>query len=159
MDKTGDAMKKLLLFCLLILMLVACQVDTAVPAPTPTTATVAELVEADVPAAEDDAWPLYQFEKHGVAVTVSLQKGVDGAYQLIGHFVPEDPSMHLYGMLLPKEGIDGVGRPTLLETQSDGLVANGALTADVEPSDKYFPGFEEPFPLLPGRTCAVDFTN
>ena len=122
-------------------LLVACG-ETAVPATTPTSIPV-----TDTPAAINQQ--LYEFAKHGVDVAVFVQRHMDGTLQLTADFVPEEANMHVYGMTLPRQGIEGVGRPTLLEVISGDLVVSGALSANVEAADHSFPGFVRPFPLYP----------
>lgn len=151
-------MKKFILLSLLLL--VACG-ETAVPTATlpkpdprpsaqPTLTTAATLTEI-----EAMRWPVYQFAKYGVTVHVYLDRDAEGQLQLTADYVPEEADMHVYGLSLPKEGIDGVGRPTLLEVMAGDLVVNGDLTANVEASDHEFPTFAEPFPLYPDGSVTL----
>ncbi|MGW4896797.1 hypothetical protein ACWEQL_31745 [Kitasatospora sp. NPDC004240] len=75
------------------------------------------------PAQAGPSEPAGRFERHGVAVSVTLEPGADGAGVLRATFTPTEPGFHLYSTALAPEGISGLGRPTALG-------ARGALTAD-----------------------------
>ena len=139
---------------LTLLLLVACGKTAVSPPslPEPSTTQIAQptaMIEPTPTELEAAIWPLYDFAKHGVTVTVFLHRNDVGDYQLTADFVPDEPSMHLYGMRLPIEGIQGVGRPTLLDVVSNELIVNGDLAANVDAIDHEFPTFTEPFPLYP----------
>ena len=50
-----------------------------------------------------------------VTVELSAAWGDDGLLVIRGVFTPEDAGYHLYSINLPRNGVDGLGRPTLLE--------------------------------------------
>lgn len=67
---------------------------------------------------------------------------------LVARFVPPTGGYHLYSKDMPKTGIDGIGRPTLLEIPPDQPIeAVGALQADQPVSDKTV--MDWVFPLYP----------
>jgi hypothetical protein len=76
-------------------------------------------------------WTLASFTRRDVAVEVRLERDPAGRTWLAGTFTPTRPGFHLYGKDLPREGIRGIGRPTLLEiVPSPSLRAAGPLVAD-----------------------------
>jgi len=69
--------------------------------------------------------------ENGVTVNVSLERDSAGGFILAAAFAPE-AGFHLYSMDLPREGVDGQGRPTLLElTPGTRLQAVGELSESV----------------------------
>lgn len=147
------------------------------PAPAP------EVVEKDEekpeaqsdPASEDDSAPrqhLADFgNQPGAGVTGSIflsEVNLEaGTAILIARFVPPPPegsAFHLYSKDLPRQGIDGMGRPTLLEIPpGQPLAAIGELSANAAVKDKevldwVFPLYEAgPVELrLPVRLPAGD---
>src|SRR5689334_16370648 len=50
-----------------------------------------------------------------VEVIVSMQRDETDHIMLLANFTPLEPDLHLYSKDIPKTGIDGLGRPTLLE--------------------------------------------
>jgi hypothetical protein len=67
------------------------------------------------------------FEEAGVTATLLLHDG-----QLTATYRPEQAGFHLYSAALPRDGIDGLGRPTVL-VPGHGLSATGSAVADREP--------------------------
>jgi hypothetical protein len=77
------------------------------------------------------AYPLASFTESRVTVEIALEVDENGQTWLAAEFTPED-GYHLYSMDLPRNGVDGVGRPTLLELVSGSrLAAAGSLTESV----------------------------
>jgi hypothetical protein len=96
------------------------------------------------------ARPLASFSEHGVRVDISLEPRRLGAPLLVARFTPDAPSGHLYSIDLPRDGIDGVGRPTLLEIPPQpGLRALGPARADRSPLSQQLDGFSAPLPIYP----------
>ena len=58
--------------------------------------------------------PLAAFTKNSVNVSIALTRTVEGYFLLEATFTPP-PDSHLYGKDIPRDGVDGLGRPTLLE--------------------------------------------
>lgn len=79
------------------------------------------------PARED----LARFTDQDVAVEVSYERDARGRIQLAARFTPTRRGFRLYAMELPKQGVKGIGRPTLLEiSRAPTLRATGPLSAD-----------------------------
>ncbi len=85
------------------------------------------------------AIPLSSFTENDVDVTISLVQEADGKYTLSGTFTPPD-GYHLYSKDIPLTGVDGLGRPTLLElTTNSHMQAAGSL---IENKNPQAPDFE-----------------
>lgn len=77
------------------------------------------------------AYPLASFTENKVTVEIALEVDETGQAWLAAGFTPEE-SYHLYSMTIPRDGVDGLGRPTLLElVPGSRLEAAGALTESV----------------------------
>jgi hypothetical protein len=64
-----------------------------------------------------------------VEVTIALTRSEDGQFILSATFTPQLLNMHLYSKEIPRNGVEGLGRPTLLElAEGSALKANGELT-------------------------------
>lgn len=88
---------------------------------------------------QDNPIALTSFTENYVDVSLSLRQESDGSFILTATFIPPD-GYHLYSKDIPTAGIDGLGRPTLLElTASSQLQPAGALTESVRPQ---VPDFE-----------------
>ncbi|HSU14724.1 hypothetical protein [Longimicrobium sp.] len=95
-------------------------------------------------------WALESFTARDVAVEVRLERDAAGKTWLTGTFTPTKPGFHLYGKDLPKEGIRGIGRPTLLEiASSPSLRAAGPMVADRAVSDLVVGILGLRFPVYP----------
>ena len=87
------------------------------------------------------AWPmapvrLAAFEKSGVRVTVTLQPARNNEGLLTATFTPLQDGYHMYSKDLPRTGVNGVGRPTLLElTSGSRMLALGKLQESVQASE------------------------
>ncbi|KAF0106359.1 MAG: hypothetical protein FD146_2625 [Anaerolineaceae bacterium] len=58
---------------------------------------------------------LASFTENSVTVTLSLELDSAGQAWLAATFTPDDPEGHVYSKDIPRDGVDGLGRPTLLE--------------------------------------------
>jgi hypothetical protein len=64
-----------------------------------------------------------------VEVTIALTRSEDGQFILSATFTPQLLGAHLYSKEIPRNGVDGLGRPTLLElAEGSVLKANGELS-------------------------------
>ncbi len=74
---------------------------------------------------------LETFTKNSVTVSIYLSTVSDGTNTLIADFAPEE-GLHLYSKDIPRNGVNGLGRPALLEltTQSQ-MKAIGELAESV----------------------------
>jgi len=83
--------------------------------------------------------PLASFTENEVTVSISLDKNADGDHFLSATFTPPD-GYHLYSKNIPLTGVDGLGRPTLLElTEESQMKSLGGL---VESISAEVPNFE-----------------
>jgi hypothetical protein len=71
-------------------------------------------------------------EQHGVRVTVALETDRLGRrHWIAATYAPVEPGVHLYGASLPAQGIDGLGRPTVLRVADSPLWrVTGDVVAD-----------------------------
>jgi hypothetical protein len=73
--------------------------------------------------------PLASFTENSVTVTLALELDSAGQTWLAATFMPTDPACHLYSKDTPPDGVDGLGRPTLLElAPGSQMQAAGPLT-------------------------------
>jgi len=87
---------------------------------------------------------LASFTENHVEVSIFLERNSAGEYLLSARFTPP-PGYHLYSKDIPVAGIEGVGRPTLLElTPNSQLSAIGELLESVKAQEPDF----EPQALL-----------
>jgi len=75
---------------------------------------------------------LASFQKHDVKVTAYLESDEHHQPRLAVLFEPLLAGYHLYSKDLPRRGVDGIGRPTLVELGPDSsLQARGSLVESV----------------------------
>jgi hypothetical protein len=67
---------------------------------------------------------LAEFTENDVHVSIRLEKTEAGAYLLSATFTPPD-GFHLYSKDIPRDGVDGLGRPTLLELPAESTPSCG----------------------------------
>ena len=80
---------------------------------------------------------LASFTENDVNVSISLERATAENYFLAATFTPPE-GYHLYGKDMPVHGINGLGRPTLLElTPESQIKALGSLTENV-PAEGFF---------------------
>jgi hypothetical protein len=88
--------------------------------------------------------PLASFAENSVEVSLRLTRAPEGYFLLEATFTPPE-SNHLYSKDLPLTGMDGLGRPTLLELPPDSkFIALGALIESVAPSLQEFESLQIP---------------
>lgn len=76
---------------------------------------------------------LGEWEQNYVEVNLSLEIGMCGEAVLSATFTPLKKGFHLYSKDLPLEGLEGLGRPTLLELPAGTmLAARGLLSTEVD---------------------------
>lgn len=67
-----------------------------------------------------------------VEVVITLTRAAEGQAYLSATFTPTESKLHLYSKDIPLGGVDGLGRPALLELPKDSLIQiNGELTESV----------------------------
>ena len=108
-------------------------------------------------------YQLYEFSKHQVHVKIMLEVIDDEVATLVTEFVPTDPTLHLYSKDLPVNGINGIGRPTLVTIKSGPLFANGGLISNIDDFEQEFPAIDMQFPIYPEGSVTlsqnVKYTN
>ena len=112
-------------FTILLLSLLAACAPASPALPT-------DIPEANTPEAVPTAWrSVTTFTENGVAVEIVVQIEPSGQGWLSGTFTPLEEHFHLYSNDLPRNGLNGQGRPILLEIISPGhLKTIGALQAN-----------------------------
>ncbi len=81
--------------------------------------------------------------QNNVEVSITLERGSNGQFVLSATFTPQTPSLHLYSKDIPKTGVDGLGRPTLLELSKDSpMQAVSELMESASPQTPITPPFE-----------------
>ncbi|HSD83086.1 MAG TPA: hypothetical protein VLG46_04480 [Anaerolineae bacterium] len=99
---------------------------------------------------------LAKFTEKDVAVEVTVEKDQTGQIWLAGTFTPTKPKFHLYSKDLPRTGISGVGRPTLLEVLAPAdLRPTGSLQANQPVQDLYLDVLQQTFPVYPDGPVTV----
>jgi hypothetical protein len=82
--------------------------------------------------------PLVSFTENDVSVSIDLEQSSAGTYVLSATFTPPD-GYHLYSKDLPVLGINGIGRPTLLELTTDSqMKALGRVAENIPAQNFYF---------------------
>ena len=100
-------------------------------------------------------------EESGVRVTFTLSKGEGGKRWLQANFAPTEEGYHVYSKDLPADGIDGIGRPTLLELSKHETISDvGKLTANKKVHNLASPLNADGFPVYPDGpvTLTLPFT-
>jgi hypothetical protein len=99
---------------------------------------------------QSERWLLTRFAEHDVAVEIAFERSRSGKTWLVGTYTPSRATFHLYGKDLPKSGIHGVARPTLLELVSSASIRRaGPLVADQPTIDLQVASLGESFPVYP----------
>jgi len=93
---------------------------------------------------------LASFTENDVTADIALERDQAGQTWLAGTFTPTRAQFHLYSKDLPRDGLNGLGRPTLLEIVStDSPAIVGPLIADQPTSEYYIELLEQSFPVYP----------
>jgi len=93
---------------------------------------------------------LSAFTENGVHVAIALEQDANGRFVLASTYTPVDAHVHLYSTDLPRDGLNGAGRPTLLELPAQsGVHRIGQLTADKPVILDPFPTLNTAFPIYP----------
>ncbi|PYO98753.1 MAG: hypothetical protein DMD60_03465 [Gemmatimonadetes bacterium] len=105
---------------------------------------------------QSERWLLTRFAQHDVAVEIALERDQSGKAWLVGTYTPSKANFHLYGKDLPRAGIHGVARPTLLElVSSASLRSAGPLVADQATIDLHVAALESTFPVYPAGAVTL----
>ena len=92
---------------------------------------------------------LAAFTEKNVAVEIALEQDGRGGAAIAARFTPSRAGFHLYGKDLPRGGLDGIGRPTLLEIVGPAPKKAGAMTADSPVETLDVPLLGVSFPVYP----------
>jgi len=85
-----------------------------------------------------------------VSVAVSSAWSDDGLLVIRGVFTPDDEGFHLYSNELPRQGVDGIGRPTLIEVDDVEFVkASRPLVASAKAHEHHDSTLDMTFSLFP----------
>lgn len=99
---------------------------------------------------QSERWPLTRFAERDVAVEIALERTQSGTTWLVGTYTPSRATLHLYGKDLPKAGIHGIARPTLLEVVSSASIRPaGPLAADQPTIELHVATLGLTFPVYP----------
>ena len=110
----------------------------------------------DLPGLLGHSAQLADFDQNGVRVTIRLDADPALGARLTGVFTPDQPEFHLYSKDLPRGGLQGVGRPTLLEIAAPGAFrADGPLTADQPEVAHYDEVLKMAFPVYPAGAVSL----
>lgn len=94
--------------------------------------------------------------ENDVEVKLWIMKYPSGQLRLSGTFTPTRPQFYLYSKDLPRNGLNGLGRPTLLEvTESDSIKLTGSLDADQPIRDIYVATLDLTFPVYPAGSVTL----
>ncbi|HEX5824615.1 MAG TPA: hypothetical protein VFY18_09175 [Candidatus Limnocylindrales bacterium] len=89
-----------------------------------------------------------RFDAAHVEVDIRLEKIADET-TIVAEFRPLEDGLHLYGLDLPVDGINGTGRPTRVDVVDAGWRAIGPAQPSVVAEAVSLLGFDEPFPVYP----------
>jgi Disulphide bond corrector protein DsbC len=90
------------------------------------------------------------FTENGVHVNVALEQDRNGVGVLASTFTPIDAQVHLYSTNLPRTGLNGAGRPTLVEVPMQPDISTiGSLTANQPVILDRFATLNTAFPIYP----------
>jgi hypothetical protein len=82
--------------------------------------------------------------ENSVEVVISMQDGPENKFTLLATFTPLEAGMHLYSKDIPKTGIGGLGRPTLLALADDSFLQ---ISGELSESIAALPAESVPFEL------------
>lgn len=78
--------------------------------------------------------------ENAVEVVITLRRAARGQVYLSATFAPVERKLHLYSKDIPKGGIDGLGRPALLELPSGSVIATNGELSESAPAQSPFSG-------------------
>jgi hypothetical protein len=111
-----------------------------------------------IKSAEPRLLTVWTSTQNDVEVKISILKYSSGQLRLAGTFTPTRPGFYLYGKDLPKAGLQGLGRPTLLEVnQSGSIKITGALEADQPVTNIHVNALGLTFPVYPAGPVKLSF--
>jgi hypothetical protein len=91
-----------------------------------------------------------RFVENEVGVEVFVERGAAGTLRLGGTFTPLLAQFHVYSKDLPKRGVRGLGRPSLIQIVSPGAIyPAGALEANRPTNDVFIEALNLTLPVYP----------
>ena len=88
--------------------------------------------------------------ENDVEVRIAITQISSGRFRLSAIFTPTLPGFYLYSKDLPRDGLRGLGRPTLVEIiKSDTIKVTGVLEADQPEEYIYMNALGMSFPVYP----------
>ncbi len=103
-----------------------------------------------VAAKTSSAISLASFEESAAKVSISVEYDDKHQPTLVATFAPIQKGYHLYSKDLPKKGIEGIGRPTLIELAANSQIkARGVLTDNAPTLKEVIPEAKEPLLIYP----------
>jgi hypothetical protein len=109
---------------------------------------VGALLVAACGVAPDPGLVREHFEEARVDVEIHLQRD-SATSTIVATFRPTSPDLHLYGLDLPRDGIDGAGRPTRIDVVDPAWMTVGSMSDEPRAALVPIAGFDEPFPTYP----------
>ena len=95
---------------------------------------------------------LASFTENSVTVSLTLEADSAGQAFLTATFTPSDPTFHLYSIEIPRDGVNGLGRPTLVEPAPNAKIqSTGPLIASAEAKDADIDGL----PIYPAGAVTL----
>jgi len=95
-----------------------------------------------------------RFDDARVVVHLSVE-GSGSARTVVARFEPTEEHLHLYGLEMADDGIDGAGRPTRLTVVDPAWRTNGPPQPSVQSQLVPLAGFDEPFPIYPDGPVTI----
>lgn len=93
---------------------------------------------------------LTTFTQNDVSVSLSLERPTSAQTWLVATFTPLRANFHLYSKDLPRLGLRGQGRPTLLEVlPGQSVTALGSLQDSLPTEDHYSQAIQQALPVYP----------
>ena len=80
---------------------------------------------------------LASFSENDVSVSIALEQSSAGNYLLSATFRPPD-GYHLYSKDIPVRGVNGIGRPTLLELTTESQIKALGSLAESVPAERFY---------------------
>ena len=94
--------------------------------------------------------PLASFEENEAKVVITVEYDQKHQATLVAQFTPLQKGYHLYSKDLPRKGIEGIGRPTLIELAANSSIkARGPLTDSAPTLKEVIPEAKDPLLIYP----------
>lgn len=101
-----------------------------------------------------NASTVMRFDDARVVVHLTVERS-GSARTLVAMFEPTEERLHLYGLEMSDDGIDGAGRPTRLTLVDPAWRSSGPPRPSVQSQLVPLAGFDEPFPIYPDGPVTI----